>query len=226
MTIKEQIQKKIEGYKEDFYKECGFHIIVIPQVSIDKVSLYDVCKFVCFFLDLEVEDLNSNKKVAVKAKEFIVGVSLKMGYDEKEVYKAIEIDRTTMYTMIRRFRESIEEDRPYKYDFYKFLEYLYIQVNKEEFIKGKEWIEKVDFLDSIFITDEKPNKPRAKGVSKGSDAALNYIKENKYVRGNTITDYLLDMKYFKTKTSAHQTLQNLKKQGKIYRAEEGYWKLT
>lgn len=231
MTIKEQIQKKINDYKEDFYKECGFHLIVIPQVSIAKVPLYEVCTYCCYFLELNESDLHSNRKVAVKAKEFISGLASKMGYREEEIYKALLLDRTSLYKVNKRFREDMTETRSYKYEFYRFMEYLYKQINLSYDKSGtKEWKEKVEYLDLIFLEHidiEQPVKKKKAPytVSTGTGAILAYIRENNGSKGKDIVNFLVDNKYYKTRNAAHTQLGCLNRGGKIKR-ENSIWKIV
>lgn len=225
MTIKEQIQKKINGYKKDFYEECGFHIVVIPQIGIRKIPLYNICNYCCYFLDIPTEDLHTNKKLSVVAKEFITGICLKMGYAEQEVYKALDLDRTSLYNVYDRFCKKLEETRSYKYEFYKFMEYLYQQDGHEENkTPTRDWNQRVDYLDLIFLEEvsikRKERKPYK--ASKGTEATIQYLRREGPTKGTVVFDYLIEHKYFKTRRAATNTMNNLKKANKVKRVN-GYW---
>lgn len=154
MKIKEQIQKKIAEYKKDFYEECGFHIIVIPQVGIPKMPLYEVINLACDFLDTQAEKINTRSKVSIKSKEFVFGVCSKMGFEGKELYKALELDRTSMYNLKDRFENKLKTIRAYKYEFYKFIEYLYENSQTETYLNNTEkWEEKAEYLDTLYLEE-------------------------------------------------------------------------
>lgn len=150
MTVKEQIQKKISEYKEDFFKECGFNLIVIPLVGLPKVSIYKIADLCCDFLKVEKDDIDSRKKLSIKAKEFIFGVTYKMSYDNVEIFSAISLDRTSFYNIKDRFTEKCK-NRAYKYEFYAFIEYLYNNIDNP--ISKDNWLSTVEYLDTIFVED-------------------------------------------------------------------------
>lgn len=153
MKIKDKIQSKIEQYKKDFYDECGFGLIIIPQVSIPKVPLYEVINIACDFLSTQAEYINSRSKSSIKAKEFVFGVCSKMGFENKELYQALELDRTTMYSLKDRFENKIKQTRAYKYEFYKFIEYLYEYTQKKTYIPESNWEDKVEYLDTLYLEE-------------------------------------------------------------------------
>lgn len=221
MTIKEQINNLVEGYKLDFYKQCGFHLIVIPQVGLPKIPLYEICNYCCDHLEIKVDILHTNQRTAIKAKQFITGLCIKMGYEEVEIYKALGLDRTSLYNTKRKFNSSMK-NRTYKYEFYKFLGYLYEYIDKDFDRLSGNWHIKVDFYDSIFMDNPTTyiQKPPdfinyKKGKRRGASALLEYIKEHGDMNIAYVIDYAVKQNWYKSRASASRAVGNLVKEEQI-----------
>lgn len=216
MTIKEQIEAKINALKSEFYEETGISLIVIPEYILPRISIYDVSKECCEYLNLNIDYLDTNKKQAVKAKEYITAACLRMGHEESLIHKGLNLDRTSLYTVKTRFDKKLrDENNIYKYDFYKFLEHLYKKVSKTYYFSNGNWEKRYIFLDMMFI-EKKSEVPRNQSVKyQGTYAAMKYIQDMKRVRSAVVIDYLISNSFYKDRKTAANTISWLKKTKRI-----------
>ena len=216
MTIKEQIDELISTYKKEFYEKTGLLLVAFPNAAMAKLPLYDIINYIAAYYSFDVDKITTRTSTAAKVKEIVAIIALRMGYTDAEVYKALELDRTTLISIKGRVSHKLSTSKSYRHTLYKAMEYL--RLNTGVILSDKiDWRSPDEFISTVFadevpsIVDKDNTLPYANSKT---NKIINYIKQ--YPEGvsySNITSYFAEA--FGGKSKVRDLIGYLKRTNQI-----------